>query len=214
MPDWSTLATFAAATVALMLIPGPAMLYILNRSVADGRQVGLASVAGLEIGDAIQVAAAAGGLSAVLATSATAFSVVKWAGAIYLIVTGVRTLLHPPVPIDPDQPGVSVRRAFRQGIIVNALNPKTALFFLSIFPQFVHPKAGSAFTQSLALGAVFLVIATTFACSYSLLASGLRHLLLRGRALPFVRRWVSGGLFIGLGVVAAAAGHTPANAQR
>jgi threonine/homoserine/homoserine lactone efflux protein len=211
VPDWSTIAAFSAATVALLLIPGPAILYILNRSVSDGREVGLAAVAGLEVGDAIQVMAAAAGLSAVIATSATAFNVVKWAGAIYLIVTGVRTLMHPPEPIDPDQPGVSMRRAFRQGVIVNALNPKTALFFLAIFPQFIHTDDGSAFTQSLVLGAVFVVLATVFNGTYSLVASGLRDLLLRGRTLPFVRRWVSGGLFVGLGVLAATAGHASAS---
>jgi threonine/homoserine/homoserine lactone efflux protein len=207
VPDWSTIVAFSAASIALLLIPGPAILYILNRSVADGRDVGLAAVAGLEVGDAIQVMAAAAGLSAVIATSATAFNVVKWAGAVYLIATGIRTLMHPPEPIDPDQPGVSIRRAFRQGVIVNALNPKTALFFLSIFPQFIHPEDGRTFTQSLVLGTVFVVLATIFNSSYSLMASSLRHLLLRGRTLPFVRRWVSGSLFIGLGVVAAAAGH-------
>ena len=210
VPDWSTIAAFSAATIALLLIPGPAILYILNRSVSDGREVGLAAVAGLEVGDAIQVMAAAAGLSAVIATSATAFNVVKWAGAIYLIVTGVRTLMRPAEPLDPDQPGVSMRRAFRQGVIVNALNPKTALFFLSIFPQFIHTEDGNAFTQSLVLGAVFVVLATVFNSTYSLIASGLRHLLLRGRTLPFVRRWVSGGLFVGLGVLAATAGHASA----
>lgn len=205
MPDASTFAAFAAATIALLLIPGPAIIYILNRSVSDGRQVGLAAVAGLEIGDLIQVIAAAAGLSAVIATSATAFNVVKWAGALYLIVTGIRTMWRPPAPIDPDQPGVSTRKAFRQGIVVNALNPKTALFFLSIFPQFVHPERGNAGLQSLALGVVFVVLATIFNGTYALLASGLRDLLLRGRALDVVRRWVSGGLFIGLGVLAATA---------
>ena len=207
MPAWSTLAAFIGATVALLLIPGPAVIYILNRSVSDGREVGLAAVAGLEVGDTIQALAAVAGLSAVIATSATAFNVVKWAGALYLIVAGVRTLLHPPAPLDPDQPGVSMRRAFRQGVLVNALNPKTALFFLSIFPQFVHPDDGHVALQSLVLAVVFVVLATVFNGTYSLMASSLRHLLLRGRALPFVRRYVSGTLFVGLGVLAATAGH-------
>ncbi len=211
MPDWSTLAAFSAATVALLLIPGPAVLYIINRSVSDGREVGLAAVIGLEVGDAIQAAAAVGGLSALLATSATAFTVVKWAGGVYLVVTGLRTLTRAPEPIDPDQPGVSKRRAFRQGVIVNALNPKTALFFLSIFPQFVRPEDAQATTQSLVLAAVFVVLATVFNGTYSLLASGLRGFLLRGRALPITRRYVSGALFVLLGVVAATAGHSSTN---
>ncbi len=103
--------------------------------------------------------------------------------------------------------------AFRQGVFVNTLNPKTALFFLSIFPQFVHPDQPHAGTQSLVLGAVFVALATLFNGSYSLMASGLRHLLLRGRALPFVRRYVSGTLFVGLGVLAATAGHASASSR-
>jgi threonine/homoserine/homoserine lactone efflux protein len=209
VPDGPTLVAFAVATVALLLIPGPAVLYTVNRSVSDGRRVGLAAVAGLEVGDAIQAAAAAVGLSAVLATSATMFSVVKWAGALYLIVTGIRTLRHPPTPLELVSSGISVRRAFRQGIVVNALNPKTALFFLSIFPQFVDPSAGHVRAQSLVLGALFVVLATVFNSMYSLSASGLRDLLLRGRALPFIRRYVSGAFFVGLGISAAATGHAP-----
>lgn len=210
MPTVDTLLAFSAATIVLLLIPGPAILYIVNRSVTDGRRVGLAAVAGLEIGDVIQATAAALGLSAVLATSATTFNVIKWAGVAYLVVTGVNTLLHPSDPIDPDQPGVGRTRAFRQGIVVNALNPKTALFFLSIFPQFVDPDRPHSTVQALTLGAVFVLLATAFNGSYALLASSLRHLLLRGRALPFVRRYVSGTVFVSLGVLAARAGQNSA----
>ena len=131
----------------------------------------------------------------------------KWIGAGYLIVTGVLTLLRKPSEIDPDQAGVSRMAAFRQGVLVNTLNPKTALFFLSIFPQFVKPNEPHPAVQSLTLGLIFVVLATIFNCSYSLMASSMRHLLLRGRTLPIMRRWVSGGMFIGLGVLAAATGH-------
>lgn len=207
MPDLSTILAFCGATIVLLLIPGPAVLYILQRSIVDGREVGLAAVAGLEVGDLIQATAAAVGLSAVLAASATAFDIVKWIGAGYLIVTGVLTLLRKPSEIDPDQAGVSRMAAFRQGVLVNTLNPKTALFFLSIFPQFVKPNEPHPAVQSLTLGLIFVVLATIFNCSYSLMASSMRHLLLRGRTLPIMRRWVSGGMFIGLGVLAAATGH-------
>lgn len=207
MPDLSTILAFCGATIVLLLIPGPAVLYILPRSIVDGREVGLAAVAGLEVGDLIQATAAAVGLSAVLAASATAFDIVKWIGAGYLIVTGVLTLLRKPSEIDPDQAGVSRMAAFRQGVLVNTLNPKTALFFLSIFPQFVKPNEPHPAVQSLTLGLIFVVLATIFNCSYSLMASSMRHLLLRGRTLPIMRRWVSGGMFIGLGVLAAATGH-------
>ncbi len=213
VPASSTMAAFALATIALLFIPGPAVFYTLNRSIADGRRIGLAAVAGLEVGDLIQASAAALGLSAVLTTSALLFNAVKWAGVVYLVVTGIRTLLHPPAPIDPARTGTSMRQAFRQGVVVNALNPKTALFFLAIFPQFIDPTATHAGRQSLVLGAIFVVLATIVNGSFSLLASSLRHLLLRGRSLDIVRRYVSGGLFVVLGIAAATAGH-PAHVTR
>lgn len=204
----STIVAFCTATIALLLIPGPAVIYILNRSIGDGRRAGLAGVAGLEVGDIIQVTFAAVGLSAVLAASATLFNIVKWVGVVYLVYTGIRTLMREPVAINADQSAVSTQQAFRQGIVVNALNPKTALFFLSIFPQFVDAQSAHATMQSFVLGGIFVVLATIFNGSYSLMASGLRHLLLRGRTLPFIQRYVSGGLFVGLGLVAATAGRT------
>ena len=206
------MAAFALATIALLFIPGPAVFYTLNRSIADGRRIGLAAVAGLEVGDMIQASAAALGLSAVLATSAVLFNAVKWAGVIYLVVTGIRTMLHPPAPIDSVRTTTSLGRAFRQGVVVNALNPKTALFFLAIFPQFIDPSAAHPGRQSLVLGVIFVALATLVNGSFSLLASGLRGLLLRGRSLYLVRRYVSGALFVVLGIAAATAGH-PAHTQ-
>jgi threonine/homoserine/homoserine lactone efflux protein len=206
MPEISTLIAFMGATIALLFIPGPAVIYILNRSIADGRTVGLAAVAGLEVGDSIQALFAALGISAVLATSAEIFNVVKWAGVMYLVYTGVRTLMSRPTDVATEDNHVSLRQAFRQGIFVNALNPKTGLFFLSIFPQFVDVNAANAKSQSLVLGAVFVVLASIFNGTLSLMASSLRGLLLRGQSLYIIRRYVSGGLFIGLGVLAVLAG--------
>jgi threonine/homoserine/homoserine lactone efflux protein len=208
MPSASVIATFATAAVILLLIPGPAVLYIVNRSVSDGRTAGLASASGLALGNLVHALAAAAGLSAVLATSAAAFNAVKWLGAGYLIFVGVRTLMTKPTAITTEQPEVSARRAFTQGIVVNVLNPKVALFFLSFLPQFIHPDQGRPAVQALVLGLVFVLIGFCTDSSYSLLASSLRDTLLRGRALPFVRRWVAGTVFIGLGVVAATASAT------
>ena len=205
MPTASTIAAFAAASLLLLLIPGPAVLYVVNRSVSDGRRAGLAGVAGLTTGNLVHVIAAAVGLSAVLATSATAFNTVKWLGAGYLVYVGVRTLLRPAATIEADQPGVSVRRSFTQGLVVNILNPKVALFFLSFLPQFIHAEEGRPGLQALVLGMVFVVIGFCTDGTYSLVASSLRTVLLRGRTLPFVQRWVAGSVFIGLGVVAATA---------
>ena len=205
MPSAATILAFAGASILLLLIPGPAVLYIVNRSVSDGREAGLAAVAGLTLGNLAHALAAAAGLSAVLATSAAAFTTVKYLGAAYLIYVGVRTLLRPPQVINPDQPGVSAKRAFTQGIVVNVLNPKVALFFLSFLPQFIHPENGRPALQALVLGLVFVGIGFFTDGTYSLAASSLRTVLLRGKTLPFVQRWVAGTVFIGLGLVAATA---------
>jgi len=213
VPTASAIVAFATASVILLIIPGPAVLYIVNRSVSDGRQVGIAAATGLSLGNLVHALAAAVGLSAVLATSATAFTIVKWAGAVYLVAVGARTLMKPPPVIDTDRPGVSLRRSFTQGIVVNTLNPKVALFFLSFLPQFIDTDAGRPGLQALVLGLVFVLIGFCTDSTYSLLVSGLRHVLLRGKALPFVQRWVAGTVFIGLGVVAASASATHAHAR-
>jgi threonine/homoserine/homoserine lactone efflux protein len=205
VPTHHALLAFAAASIVLLCIPGPAVAYIVNRSVADGRATALASVAGLEIGSFMHVIAAVAGLSAILATSATAFSVVKWLGALYLIGIGVRTVITRPDQLETTVASVSQRRAFTQGILVNTLNPKVALFFLSFLPQFVEPDRGPAWTQALALGVMFTTLGFAIDGLWATLASSVRHLLVRGRAQAFVRRWVSGSLFVGLGLLAARA---------
>lgn len=202
MPTAEAIVTFAIASLALLLIPGPAVIYILNRSVSDGREAGLAAVAGLELGNFVHVIAASAGLSAVLATSATAFNVVKWLGAGYLVFVGVRTLLSKPPALDSDTSVVSRRRSFVQGIIVNILNPKVALFFLSYLPQFIDPDNGAAWTQALVLGSIFVLIGCLTDGTYALTASALRSVLLSGRTLPFVQRYVAGTVFIALGLMA------------
>jgi len=203
VPDLNAIVTFAIASVALLLIPGPAVIYVLNRSVADGREAGLAAVAGLELGNLVHVIAASVGLSAVLATSATAFNVVKWLGAGYLIFVGLRTLATRPQLIESLGAAVSRRRSFLQGIVVNTLNPKVALFFLSYLPQFIDTDNGAAWSQALVLGSIFVAIGCVTDGMYALTASALRTVLLRGRTLPFVQRYVAGTVFVALGVVAA-----------
>ncbi len=201
----STIAAFALASIAILIIPGPAVLYILNRSISDGRRVGLAAVAGVELGTFVHVLAATAGLSAVLASSAAAFNTVKWLGAAYLIYVGVRTLMTRPTTIATDRATVSPRRAFHQGVVVNVLNPKVALFFLSFLPQFIHPAQGHPAFQAFILGLVFVMIAFVTDGLYAIVASELRDVLVRGRSLPFVQRYVAGTVLIGLGVVAASA---------
>ncbi len=202
MPSIESLLAFGIASLALLIIPGPAVLYIINRSVADGRNVALSAVAGLEIGNFMHVIAATVGLSAVIATSATAFSAVKWIGAGYLIYIGIRTIATKAQAVNQLNDPMSRRRAFTQGIVVNTFNPKVALFFLSFLPQFIDADRGSAALQSLVLGSTFVVLGCISDSLFAILASALRGTLLRGKSLPFVQRYVAGSVFIALGAIA------------
>jgi len=202
VPTFESLAAFGIASLALLVIPGPAVLYIINRSVTDGRNVALAAVAGLEIGNFMHVIAATVGLSAVIATSAAAFSVVKGIGAGDLVYIGIRTLVKRPQPLTQVSDHMSRRRAFTQGIVVNTFNPKVALFFLSFLPQFIDADRGSAALQSLILGTTFVILGSVSDSLFALLASALRGTLLRGKSLPFVQRYVAGSVFIALGAIA------------
>ncbi len=205
MPDLNSLISFAVASVALLVIPGPAVIYIVNRSVADGRQIGLAAVVGLELGTFMHVLAATVGLSAILATSENAFNVVKYLGASYLILIGLRTLTRKPEAISTSASSMTQSQAFRQGFIINMLNPKIALFFLSFLPQFIDPNISSNARQSLILGSVFVLCGFVIDGIYALTASSLREVLVKGKALPFIQQYVAGVVFVLLGVAAALA---------
>ncbi len=202
MPSLDSLVAFALASLALLVIPGPAVLYVINRSISDGRSIALAGVAGLELGNFVHVIAATVGLSAVIAASATAFGVVKWIGAGYLVFIGLRTLIKKPQAMEMQTASLSQRKSFTQGIIVNTFNPKVALFFLSFLPQFIDEKSGSAALQSLILGSMFVAIGLCTDGMYAFLASALRATLLRGKSLPFIQRYVAGSVFITLGIIA------------
>ena len=204
MPSGSTFVLFAAASVALLVIPGPAVLYIVTRSVEQGRRVGLASVAGVHVGTVVHVLAAAAGLSAILVSSAVAFTTVKYAGAAYLIVLGLRRLLGPAGAAHAVVPTVSAPgRAFRQGVVVNVLNPKTALFFLALLPPFLDPKRGPLFAQVVLLGLTFIVLGLLSDGAYALLASYLGVRWRRRRTSLRLGERLSGLVYVGLGVVAA-----------
>ena len=203
MPNLDAIVAFAIASLALLIIPGPAVLYVINRSISDGRSTALAAVAGLEIGNFMHVVAATLGLSAVIAASATAFGVVKWIGAGYLIYTGIRTLSRKPAAFNQEQKTLTRRKSFTQGIVVNTFNPKVALFFLSFLPQFIDTEKGTTALQSLVLGSIFVLLGMCSDGLYAILASALRGPLLRGKSLPFVQRYVAGSVFVLLGVIAA-----------
>jgi threonine/homoserine/homoserine lactone efflux protein len=207
VPTGSTLAVFALASFLLIVVPGPAVLYVVTRSVAQGRRAGLVSMLGVETGGLVHVAAAAVGLSALVASSATAFTAVKLAGAAYLIFLGVRRLVARDEPLPEAQiGGRSTRRLYAQGVVVNVLNPKTAVFFLAFLPQFVDPARGAVSLQFVVLGLIFVAVAVVSDGAYALLAGTAGDWL---RGSERVRRWLgrfSGAVFVGLGVTAALSG--------
>ena len=199
-PELSTIELFAVASVALLLIPGPAVLYIVTQSAEQGRSAGLASVAGIHIGTLVHILAAAIGLSALILASAVAFSVVKFAGAAYLVYLGVRKLLERGSASDAEPPRAPLRRVFARGAVVNVLNPKTALFFLAFLPQFVDTDRGAVWSQVVVLGLVFVALGLVSDSVYALVGDAVGSLL-RRRATAMRR--VSGTIYIGLGAVAA-----------
>jgi threonine/homoserine/homoserine lactone efflux protein len=204
MPSPTSFALFCLASAALAVVPGPAVTYIVMHSVDKGRRAGLASAAGVASGGLVHVTAAVVGLSALIASSATAFTVVKLVGAAYLIVVGIRRILSRDESEDVQAPPAPLRRIYRQGVIVNVFNPKTALFFLAFLPQFVD-RGASVPPQVALLGITFAAIAFASDCLYALLADLLAGRLRRSGRGATARRFLSGGIFIALGATAAAA---------
>lgn len=208
IPDWSTLAVFAFATWVLLVVPGPAVLYIVARSVDQGRAAGLASALGVQVGSLAHVAAAALGLSAILMSSAEVFTVVKYLGAGYLIYLGVRKLMERQNFNAPDaMPRERLSRIFWQGVVVNVLNPKTALFFLAFLPQFVDPARGAVAGQILVLGLVFVSLGVLSDGMYALLAGSARHWIVGNRRMMLAQKYGTAGVYIGLGALTALAKH-------
>jgi threonine/homoserine/homoserine lactone efflux protein len=205
IPSGSALALFCLASIALAVVPGPAVTYIVTQSIDKGRSAGLFSALGVASGGLVHVAAATVGLSALIASSATAFTTVKLVGAVYLVVVGIRRILSrdedAEVLIEP----TPHRRLYLQGVVVNVFNPKTALFFLAFLPQFVDTNRGSVPAQVAFLGVLFAAIALTSDVMYALLADLLAGKLRRSGTGAKLRRWVSGGIFVALGVTAATA---------
>jgi threonine/homoserine/homoserine lactone efflux protein len=206
MPPWTSLVLFGAASIALLVVPGPSVLYVVTRSVSQGRRAGLISVLGVHVGSVVHVTAAALGLSALLASSATAFAVVKYLGAGYLIWLGIQKLRHRGTgPLD-EAPAVGRSRLFTQGVVVNVLNPKTAIFFLAFLPQFVNPERGPVAVQIIALGICFIALGIVSDGGYALLAGTISgHVRRTDRARRRLDR-ASGVVYLGLGAGGALAG--------
>jgi threonine/homoserine/homoserine lactone efflux protein len=202
-PDSGTVWVFCLTAVALLVIPGPAVLYVVVQGAEQGRRVGLASVLGIHLGTLVHVAAATVGLSALIVASSLAFNAVKFAGAIYLIFIGVRKLLGRDEPrLEPGRQRMSYRRAFMRGAVVNVLNPKTALFFLALLPQFIDTDRGGVWSQALLLGLVFVGLGLVTDSLYALAAGTVGGFFRRRRR---TMRYGSGLVFVGLGAAAALA---------
>jgi threonine/homoserine/homoserine lactone efflux protein len=200
MPDFTTLLAFSAASFLLSIIPGPDMLYIVTRSLSQGRSAGLISVFGVYTGTLVHIFAAALGLSGLIAASAVAFSVVKYGGAAYLIYLGIRTLLSRS---EPREIAVTEKKTlldvYQQGFITNVLNPKVILFFTAFFPQFVDVSRGSVTAQLFLLGMVFILVTLPANIVVSLLGGAVGNFFKR-RLAGHVEKWLTGTVFIGLGI--------------
>ena len=207
LPAWPLLGAFLVASLLLAVTPGPAVVYLLTRTLAQGRRAGLASVLGVALGNLGNAVGAAVGLAALFAVSSLAFTVVKYAGAAYLVYLGVQALRSASGPSSGDVPvpAAPLGKVFRDGFVVALLNPKTALFFAAFLPQFTS-AAHSPLAQSVVLGAVFVAVAATTDMIYVLMASFAAD---RVRRMGRARRWgryATAGAFIGLGIYTAVSG--------
>ncbi|QBD75246.1 LysE family translocator [Ktedonosporobacter rubrisoli] len=207
MPTFSTLSLFLLAAFGLLVAPGPAVLYVITRSAEQGRRAGFTTVLGVELAGLVHTAAAAFGLSALLLTSALAFSIVKYLGAAYLIYLGLRTLLTAKKD-SPTQVHIprSTSQLFTQGFLVNLLNPKTALFFYAFLPQFVDPTRGAPIEQIFLFGGIFVLLACCTDSVYALLGSTVGKLLRTNVKLRRLQRYITGSIYIVLGITTAVIG--------
>ena len=209
LPDWPLLAAFLVASIVLAVTPGPGVVYIVTRSLLQGRQSGMASVAGVAIGNLGNALAASLGLAALFAASNVAFSIVKYLGAAYLIYLGIQTIRRRDETNTPTVAKVPLRTVFRDGLIVALFNPKTAIFFAAFLPQFI--SAGQPFlVQSVTLGALFVLIAAVSDSGYALAASAIARLLANRKGLGRFGAWLGGTTYIGLGVATALLGERSA----
>jgi len=202
MPDSATLAMFCVASLLLVVTPGPAVMYIVVRGLHQGRPAGLVSALGIEVGTLVHVVLATVGVSALLVSSGLAFALVKYLGVAYLICLSVRTFQHRDQVTQVDgKSSRSLRHLFAHGVMVETLNPKTALFFIAYLPQFVDPSGGSVERQMLLLGALFILLAIIIDSMYGLL-SGTLGGWLRGRSgFLETQRYVSGCVYVVLALM-------------
>ncbi len=201
MPEFSTLSAFFVAAFLLNIAPGPDMLYVIGRSIGQGRSAGVVSALGIFVGCLVHIFAAAFGVAALLRSSPIAFSIVRYAGAAYLVYLGVRLLLQSPASLNPEKvESADLGRIFSQGVVTNVLNPKGALFFLSFLPQFIQPQRGSVSLQVIILGMIFNAGGTLVNLAVAQAGGRLGDTLKRHSGVARIQKWFTGTVFIGLGV--------------
>jgi threonine/homoserine/homoserine lactone efflux protein len=204
VPSLSAYAVFIATCLALLAIPGPAVLYVVSRSVDQGRSAGLASVAGICTGTIVHVTLATVGLSSLVLASKFAFDAVRYLGAAYLVYLGVRRLLSRQVDAGPEtRVPRTVRDLYTQGLVVNLLNPKTIVFIFAFVPQFVDVEAGPVWFQVLVLGLTFAALGAMSDSLYAIVAGSVADRLRGTPAIARVERWFGGAILVGLGITAA-----------
>ena len=200
MLNTATLPLFLIATITLALIPGPDMVYVLARSVGQGRNAGIISALGVSVGLLVHTSAAALGLSALLMSSAFAYTAVKYLGAVYLIYLGVRIVLSKDTGSLSTLKQASLKRIFSQGVLTNVLNPKIALFFLAFLPQFVNVSSSQVVWQILTLGIIFNMIGTVWLIALASLAGSAGSWLRKRPSFSYIQKWLTGSILIALGI--------------
>ena len=204
MPSLSAYALFIATAIALLAIPGPAVLYVVTRSIEMGRAGGIASVAGITTGTFVYVSLATAGLSSLILAPKPVFDAVKYVGAAYLIFLGIRRLLTRTADeAEVERAPRTLRRAYTQGVVVNLTNPKTIVFIFAFLPQFVNTGAQHVWLQVLVLGLTFVCLGFTSDCIWAFVAGTVADRLRGSRAIARFQRWFGGSILVGLGIAAA-----------
>jgi len=201
MPEVKSLSIFITAAIIMLITPGPAVLYIVARSIEQGKLAGLISTLGVALGGLCHVLFAAFGLSIILVQSAIAFSIVKYIGAAYLIYLGIMKLTKKNKALtNPKLEKKRLLKIFTQGFVVNLLNPKTALFFMAFLPQFVNPVAGSVSLQIIYLGLIFISLAVISDGIYALLAGSAGQLFTNNKAINSINKYIPASIYLILGI--------------
>ncbi len=212
MPSAATLMLFAGASLALLIMPGPAVLYVATRGATQGHRAGIVSVLGVGTGSLVHVLAAAVGLSAILVASSSAYTAVKLAGAVYLVYLGIQAIRTARTSGSSSSTPASNPRSMRQlylnGVTLNILNPKLAVFFLAFLPQFVDPSSGSGTAQILALGALFVALGLITDAAYAVSAGSVGNRLFQDSRISKRLDYVAGTIYLALGLVTILAGNS------